>query len=448
MEKKSNFIWARYPEAWQWVKDRTEVFSQVNPEIKLLSDQLNKIAGVQLLDFVDHLIVENTGSQISLLENFGYQSDSESGIWNHKQAILPKVVLSEGCQTCGLVLKVESITQFLMVQGIDLPIQGSPYSRFRRCEISNSGKVGLWIVERRIARGVEPMNEKPGYPALYQKILKKWQTRQRSGADREIIMEQTLRLATQQVEDAGIDLAAYLFSLAEREYWQKKNGAAGIQKKRLDMVGMGWSNHDHHTFRSSRKLFPLLIKFFQILGFQLRERFYAGEEAGWGAQVAENPDIDVVLFLDVDLLPEEKEADFINNNLPFPGKFGTVGLWCALHGDSLLEAGLHHLAVRSDFKRMTEILQDTGIHMMKPFSNFSYLKQAFTHGELWPVKEERIQSLQSEGYIDKNSAQKFLTKGAVGSHLENIQRSEGYKGFSQKEVSTIIKETDPTIYKF
>jgi hypothetical protein len=154
----------------------------------------------------------------------------------------------------------------------------------------------------------------------------------------------------------------------------------------------------------------------------------------------------VVLFLDVDLLPEEQNTDFISDGLPFPGKFGTVGLWCALHGDSLFEAGLHHLAIRSDFERLTEILKDTGIQMMTPFSTFPYLKQAFTFGEQWPVKKERVISLQNEGFISKKSAQKFLTKGAVGSHLENIQRRDGFKGFSQKEVSTIIKDTDPLKY--
>ena len=31
MEKKTDFIWTRHPEAWKWVKDRIEVFSR-SPE--------------------------------------------------------------------------------------------------------------------------------------------------------------------------------------------------------------------------------------------------------------------------------------------------------------------------------------------------------------------------------------------------------------------------------
>jgi hypothetical protein len=31
----------------------------------------------------------------------------------------------------------------------------------------------------------------------------------------------------------------------------------------------------------------------------------------------------------------------------------------------------------------------------------------------------------------------------VGSHLENLQRRGGFKGFNQKSVSVIIEATDP-----
>ena len=34
-------------------------------------------------------------------------------------------------------------------------------------------------------------------------------------------------------------------------------------------------------------------------------------------------------------------------------------------------------------------------------------------------------------------------KGAVGSHLEILQRSDGFKGFNQSGVSKIISKTDP-----
>ena len=37
----------------------------------------------------------------------------------------------------------------------------------------------------------------------------------------------------------------------------------------------------------------------------------------------------------------------------------------------------------------------------------------------------------------------FRTEGALGSHLENLERREGFKGFNQRGVSHIIVGTDP-----
>jgi len=75
----------------------------------------------------------------------------------------------------------------------------------------------------------------------------------------------------------------------ERRLWEARNRAARIQKRRQDQLGLGWGNHDHHTFRSSREHFADLIEFLLRLGFQKRERYYAGAEAGWGAQISEQP---------------------------------------------------------------------------------------------------------------------------------------------------------------
>src|SRR3712207_6265746 len=89
--------------------------------------------------------------------------------------------------------------------------------------------------------------------------------------------------------DLGIDRTCELFFAAEREYWQRRNRAAQVQKARQDRLGLGWANHDHHTYRSSREHFAPLIAVLEKLGFQCRERFYAGHDAGWGAQVIEQP---------------------------------------------------------------------------------------------------------------------------------------------------------------
>jgi hypothetical protein len=179
------------------------------------------------------------------------------------------------------------------------------------------------------------------------------------------------------------------------------------------------------------------------LGWVGRERFYAGAEAGWGAQVMEQPVCRLAVFADVDLSPDEVDGDFAHRHLSARDDLGTVGLWCALHGESMLGAGLHHLAARFDFDQVTEDLAAWGVRMMRPFSDFPYLRQAFTRGEGWEVAAERLDDLAGARLITAEQQARFSEQGAIGSHLENIQRAEGFKGFNQQKISDIIRRTDP-----
>jgi hypothetical protein len=186
-----------------------------------------------------------------------------------------------------------------------------------------------------------------------------------------------------------------------------------------------------------------VVSFLLKLGFQKRERYYAGAEAGWGAQICENPVVGIVVFADVDLMPDETNIDFSSTRLTPAPRLGTVGLWVGLHGESLLEAGMHHLEARFEFALLREQLKASGIETMAPFSDFAFLRQAFTQGERWPVSRERAERLLSAGLINQEQCDRFVREGALGSHLENLQRHGGFKGFNQKSVSVVIAATDP-----
>ena len=245
------------------------------------------------------------------------------------------------------------------------------------------------------------------------------------------------------IADLGRDRTCDLFFTAERQYWQRRNRAGRVQLARQQALGLGWANHDHHTYRSSRAAFVPLIAFLEKLGFQCRERFYAGREAGWGAQVIEHPVTGVTIFADVDLSPEELAQDFSHVPLPPREELGTVGLWCALHGEAFLQAGLHHLECQFDFAATRDQLKQVGIDSMPPFTDFSYLRQAFTRGEQWQVNPARVERLRTAGQITEAQATQFVTHGAIGSHLEILQRDDGYKGFNQRGINEIISATDP-----
>src|SRR5207253_1639504 len=125
-----------------------------------------------------------------------------------------------------------------------------------------------------------------------------------------------------------------LFFEAERRYWQRRNRAAQVQKARQDKLGLGWGNHDHHTYRCSRVNF-------------------------------------------------------------------------ARHGDSFRQAGMNHLEAQFDFDSLRDQLEREDVKTMKPFTNFPYLRQAFTEGERWTVDAKRIDRALQAGWITDEQAQKF-----------------------------------------
>jgi len=105
---------------------------------------------------------------------------------------------------------------------------------------------------------------------------------------------------------------------------------------------------------------------------------------------------------------------------------------------------MHHLECQFDFEQLRlQLEQEHGIKTMKPFTDYSYLRQAFTEGERFKVDGQRIDALLSAGLVTVEQAETFRVDGALGSHLENLERNEGFKGFNQKGVSEIIAATDP-----
>lgn len=386
------FEWKCCPEA---AKLAEEAVSRVPGSEKLTGELLHKTSS-RLFDWVDYVTYDDKRA----IEATGFLLMRDN-IYRHPGAQLPLLVVDS---KPALGVSVDPVSDGLS---------------YREKQIGEA----IWEVERRSFD--PPFTFDPTAATL-------WAKRPRG---------LSLDVAQKMVELVGEAVAASLVLEHERAYWQSRNRAGQVQYRRQSP--MGWGNHDHHTFRSSRQNFHHLVHLFEILGFRCRERYYTGKEAGWGAQVMEHPKVRLVLFLDVDLLPDELSIDFAHQPLPETSTLGTIGLWCALHGDSIAEAGMHHLEAQFLFDPLTKDLAALGIEMMEPFSNFSYLKQAFTRGEMWPVDPSRLEKLLKAGLITPEQHKQFLTHGAIGSHLENLQRREGYKGFNQKNVSFIIKKTDP-----
>lgn len=427
-----------------------EAFLEQNGFARALARRMREETGNDFYDWVDHLTLPP--DTLPELEAAGFReerAEARSGpkVMSHPRALMPRVVVKSGGGSSGvtavLAIKAESLIDFVSRHGLAAEIEGEFGAGLRRSIVAAENRTRLEVVERLGYRGLAPRPAPPRFAALVVRASELWRRRKRDFADDAEGIKHALDVQKAVVELVGADIACELFFAEERSFWEFRNRAARVQKRRQDSLGLGWANHDHHTFRCSRRFFADVVEFFAGFGFSKRERYYAGAEAGWGAQIMEQAAVGIVVFADVDLMPGEIAVDFSTQRLPVAPKLGTVGLWCGLHGDSLLQAGMHHLEARFDFPLLRSQLAVEGISTMKPFSDFQFLKQAFTEGEIWPVNRARAEKLLAEGMISAGQFEVFIRDGAIGSHLENLQRKGGFKGFNQKSVSAIIAATDP-----
>src|SRR5262249_56551744 len=108
---------------------------------------------------------------------------------------------------------------------------------------------------------------------------------------------------------------------------------------------------------------------------------------------------------------------------------------------------MHNQQAQFECDCLRDVLKaEAGIETMPPFSNFPFLRQAFTAGERWPVARHRAHRALESGWINREQYEKFLREGTIGSHLENLERREGFKGFNQQAVSAIIAATEPRLH--
>jgi hypothetical protein len=440
-----SFQWSLHPEAFRFVCRLATDFLARCPDAAAFAEKIHRETGTRFVDWIDHIRLSRCDPRSSQLERFGYRIESELAeytVYTFNDGVLPVLLTSDGSLEVGI--KVESVADFLAANHLQREADGSPWGSLRTCNIYSGHDCSLKVIERRSTSGFNTSNSEPDKSIPQHFHLEKFRTRPRIFEHDEDGFDAANGLIDDAIQDLGPDLTCHLWFAAEREFWLRRNHAGQAQKARQDRLGLGLANHDHHTYRSSRRNFTILIATWEKLGLKCRERFYAGREAGWGAQVMEQPVTGIVTFNDVDLTPDELIGDFSHDGLEEQNKLGTVGLWCGLHGDSFLQSGMHHLAAKFDFELLTkQLAEEMGVKMMAAFSDFPHLRQAFTEGERWKVHSERIERLRTAAMINDQQAGQFRSSGAIGSHLENLERNDGFKGFNQAGVSEIIHATDP-----
>lgn len=399
-------------------------------------------AAIRVPDIIDHLAVGTEDAAALEACGFRIRTTATERIASHPTARFPRVLLSDS-DPLSIAIKVESVEACTARWNPRARIEGLPGAPLRRARLWQADQVTVWAIERNGHDGFDVPCPDPPQLAAAGRTLAAFRERPRRAGTIASRFDHLDRVIADAVSTLGAPWACALFLRAERDYWETRNTAGRLQKRRQDVVGLGWANDDHHTYDCSREWFHRCIRALEALGFECRERFYAGAEAGWGSQILEHPVLRTVIFADIDLPEHELSGDFAHATLtPLP-VLRRAGLWCALHGESMLEAGLNHLECMYDAAALNEQFATLGVRMMDPFTDTPHLYQALTVGEWWTVAADRIETLLARGQISEHEARVFAADGAVGSHFENLERNAGYKGFNQPGISSVLRIIDP-----
>ncbi len=441
-----HFNWATFPDVEAFLLGLVEDFSASHNRAGELAGSIEWGTSTKFLDWIDHMVLPESSVDEGELAFMGFVEDGEAETmygarcFRHHGSTLFPILLRQGDLT-ELAIGVEDLDAFRDRHIKQAEVLGDPFAPYRWLGIAKERQRLLTVIER---RGYGGFALEDAYDVdEYVVALNAFSDRLREFPSDAEGLEHTRELVEAQLEDLAVDRAADAWFRAEREFWQSTNTAAQAQRARQDALGLGWANHDHQAYRCSREHYRATVTILELLGLRRREAYYAGHQAGWGAQVMENPAGPFVVFCDVDMAPEEKDVDFATEGLPPRDELGSIGLWVGLHGESMLQSGIHHLACRFVFERIVQDMDSRGHPSMEPFSTFPFLKQAFTVAEPWAVDQGRAKDLLEQGLISSEQFEGFGELGAIGSHLELIERSEGFKGFNQDSVSTIIEATDP-----
>jgi hypothetical protein len=434
--------WTPQPDAEATFREWLSASLAENAAAGSLEKALLDGAAIRLRDLVDHVVFSDQRT-LDTIEPAGW-AQAEPGVWRNPTGLFPPFVAGNDRIVW---LRIEAVEQFVSAHALDVAIEGEPLAPLRRAMAFPAPGTSLGVLERNGSPDFTVGEDDPAERLSARVMLQQFRARRRQFDT----VEQGLAHTEQLVDNAIAALgsrhrACALWLLAEREYWQSRCHAARVQKARQDAVGVGWANIDHHTYDSSRAYYQHAIAIFEKLGYELREMLYAGDMAGWGSQVLEQPVIGSTIFADVDLAPHEVDLDFAHEPLPPLERHRRAGILCALHGESILEQGLNHVACFYDQQLLREQMGGLGIRMMPPFSDMPHLYQELTHGDWAPVDPERVDRLEAAGHLPAEEAERIRTEGAIVTHLENIERNDGYKGFNKPGIDGVLQKLDPRRY--
>jgi hypothetical protein len=435
-EGQTAVVWRGQQAAQGIIENIIEECTKRSAYLLELKKNLESTTSTHFIQWIDHLEIGGSLEFEEKLIDAGFirESTTHHGCtFSHRGAKFPRIsVVDEMYPFLGLALRVDSIADYCSVHSIHSWIDGAPGASYRKCCILRENGLFLFLVERKQNRVMEP-SVLPGNLLVEQILLKeKWQMRPRIAHD-EIeeldYLRHAILVGEEMAASLGENEAAHIFFHGEQLTFQVKNRAFEIQKMRQDSFGLGMQNVSHMTLRSSRRHFTQALRLMEVLGFSLREKFFKGNGFGIGTFVLEQQESGLVVLLEVDISHEEVHASSIHKPFLEWAQLGEVGLWCALHGESLLQGGPHNIGIECAPPAMESDLKNWGVSCMTLPTMEHCLHESCTVGEIWKVAPFRLHNLIKRNLMSEDKAQQILALGFEGSHLTLLYRESGYKGF-------------------
>jgi hypothetical protein len=319
-----------------------------------------------------------------------------------------------------IAFRVECVERFLAASGIEARISGAAHGPYRHARIFQAGEVSFAVVERRgWAEHAPPAlgERKLRRARLHQQIFR---TRRRQFQSEARAIAHTMRLAEAAAADLGGAWAGALFLRAEREYWLAQCLPALRQHQRQLAAGVGWCSVNCHAYACSREHYADARRILEMLGHACVGVVRAHDGANWGAQVMDASATAAAPYtmLCVDLAGHERTL--IGGAALSPLTWlGPPGLWCGLHGESLLEAGLCCVSAAYE---LASVDPETAFEARPNGEGRARPLRAIMHGEQRAVDPRRVATLERARYIPRAHAEAHSLSGAVGAQFEIIQR--------------------------
>ena len=138
------------------------------------------------------------------------------------RGLFPAILL-EDRPTWRLALRVESVADFLVAQGMEeTPIWGPVLGQLRAACLGEASATEVWVVERHGFRGLELPEAPAGRTEAVLWHQEVFRRRKRHFVQDEDGFTHARNLVRMAVDDLGTGWAADLFFAAEREYWTRE----------------------------------------------------------------------------------------------------------------------------------------------------------------------------------------------------------------------------------